>query len=195
MKLISTTLTGLLIYWLNFSAAYAGEVLSYHVDYIDNEYHLDISMLINASPKKVWHLLTNYKNLSQLSHAIHKSDVIKTDNKTTRIKVISKGCLLVFCRTLTQVQDASELIIGKQNKRYLMINEVEGQSDFKSGYTLWQIVPKKNMTHVAISARLNPDFWIPPLLGPWLFQKKLVEQTTQLIINLETLAQNELEPQ
>ena len=194
MKLIPTLLPGLLVFWLNFPAAYAGEVLRSHVDYLDNEYHLDVSMRIDASPAKVWGLLTNYKNLNQLSHDIHESDVLKTDNKTTRIKVISKGCLLFFCRTLTQVQDAIELIPGKQNTRYLMVNEVEGQSDFKSGYTLWQVEPKKNMTHVTISARLKPGFWIPPFLGPWLFQKKLVEQATRLINNLENLAQNELQP-
>lgn len=177
------------------SVTYAGEVLSSDVDYDNSEYHLNIAMRINASHKQVWQRLTNYKNLKQLSDTIRESHILKVDNETTRIKVINEVCMLFFCRTLTQVQDARELVPYKQNQSYLMVSEVEGQSDFKTGYTLWQVEPELNTTRVTISARLKPDFWIPPLLGPWLFQGKLVKQATQLINNLETLAQHDLPPQ
>jgi hypothetical protein len=76
-----------------------------------------------------------------------------------------------------------------------MITEVAGKSDFSSGYTLWHVIPQKQSSQVTISVRLKPGFWIPPFLGPWLFQKKLLQQGEELMTNLEKLNTHELPPQ
>jgi len=183
----------ILIYGLFNSATYAGDILIANVVHNENEYHLNIVMRINTTAEPIWQKLTDYENLNKISPTVVRSHILEIKNKTTRVKVTSEGCILFFCRTINQIQDIQIRESATQNKRELIINDVEGKSDFKTGYTLWQIEPELNATRVTIRARLNPDFWIPPILGTWLFKNKLLEQTTQLITNLETLAQYELQ--
>lgn len=162
--------------------AYAGNVSKAYVDYDGEEYHLNLIMHVKAPAKKVWYHLTNYQQLKKVNPAITQSKVIKNSKKTTRVKVISEGCVMFFCRIITQVQDIRDLGQG-----YLVISEVKDQGDFASGYTLWHVTPHQQGTQVTIRARLKPGFWIPPLIGPWLFQKKLLEQGKTVINNLEKL--------
>ena len=171
-------------YLLLFSATnvFAGSVNKSYVDYDGNEYHLNLIMSINAPSNKVWQLLTDYKNLQKVNPVIQQSQVLKRA-KATRVKVISKGCIWFFCRTITQVQDIRDLGRG-----FLVISEVEGKSDFASGYTMWHVIPQQHGTRVTIRAKLKPDFWIPPFIGPWLFQDALVQQGETVINNLEKLA-------
>ena len=161
--------------------SYAGTVSKAYVDYDGEEYHLNLIMLVDAPSTKVWHHLTNYKQLKQVNPAVKHSKVIKR-GKTTRIKVVSEGCIWFFCRTINQLQDIKDLGQG-----YLVISEVNGKSDFSSGYTMWRVIPHQQGTQVTIRARLKPDFWIPPFIGPWLFQDTLLQQGKIVINNLEKL--------
>lgn len=160
----------------------AGTVKKAYVDYDGDEYHLNLIMQIKAPVKKVWPLLTNYSQLKKVNDSVTHSQVLKAQKNITRIKVTSEGCVIFFCRTVTQVQDIRDLGQG-----YLVISEVSGQSDFTSGHTLWHVVPHQQGTQVTIRARLKPGFWIPPFIGPWLFQKKLLGQGETVINNLEKL--------
>lgn len=163
------------------SVLHAGQVSKSYVDYDGEEYHLNLIMLVDAPSTGVWQYLTNYRQLQRVNPAVKKSQVIKR-GKTTRIKVISEGCVWFFCRILTQVQDIRNLGQG-----YLVISEVPGESDFSSGYTMWHVIPHQQGTQVTIRARLTPDFWIPPFIGPWLFQNALLKQGETVINNLEKL--------
>ena len=63
-------------------------------------------------------------------------------------------------------------------------------SDFRYGYArlnLWQEV---DGTRILIRSEVEPDFWIPPLIGPWLIKRKLLSETLETVDNLELLAKN-----
>ena len=171
-----------LLFTLGSPLSHAGNVTHSYVDYDGDEYHLNLIMHISAPSPKVWQHLTNYKQLNKVNELVTHSEILQTSNTITRVKVVSEGCVLFFCRTITQVQDIRNLGQG-----YLVISEVEGQSDFSSGYTMWHVINIKQGAQVTIRARLKPDFWIPPFIGPWLFQNKLLEQGEALINKLESL--------
>lgn len=166
---------------LGSNLSHAGSVTKSYVDYDGDEYHLNLVMFIHAPSTHVWRQLTNYNQLQRVNPVVKQSSVIKS-GRTTRVKVVSEGCIWFFCRTITQLQDIKNLGQG-----YLVISEVEGESDFASGYTMWHVTPYQQGSRVTIRARLKPGFWIPPLLGPWLFQKKLLQQGETVINNLEKL--------
>jgi hypothetical protein len=71
---------------------------------------------------------------------------------------------------------------------YIMLIDENGKSDFKHGHTLWRVRPIGGGTRVTISADMQPDFWIPPIIGTYLFKKKLLKEGTMLVNNLEQLA-------
>jgi len=169
------------IFWLNSSLA--GEVLDSHVDTYKGHYLLGIDMLIDADTERVHQLLTDYAHLDRLSHSITRSEVLQSTPPNYRLRVTTDGCLLFFCRELVQVQDVTEL-----NDGYILVTVLPEMSDFSYSRNMWRIRAQNNRTRVTYSSDLVPDFWIPPLIGTSIFKHKLLEETRQLIENLEQLA-------
>src|SRR5210317_1549140 len=99
------TLVIFLLLALGSQLSHAGSVSHSYVDYDGDEYHLNLIMHINAPSSKVWQHLTNYNQLSKVNELVTHSEILQASNATTRVKVISEGCVLFFCRMITQVQD------------------------------------------------------------------------------------------
>lgn len=161
----------------------AGEVLDSHVGTNGDHYLLRIDMLINAETERVRQLLTDYAHLDHLSNSITRSELLETNPPNYRIRVTTDGCMLFFCRELVQVQDVTEL-----NDGYILVTVLPEMSDFTYSRNMWRIRPQAGGTRVTYSSDLVPGFWIPPLIGTSIFKRKLLEETRQLIENLEQLA-------
>jgi hypothetical protein len=165
-------------------AAQAGEVLESRVQHQGGQYLIHLQMDIEAPAERVFTLLTDYAQLNRLSEAVVHSEVLARNGNQTRIRVVTRGCVLFYCRDVTQVQTATDLGRG-----YVMLVDDPEASDFQSGRTLWHIEPRGETTRVTLSAELQPGFWIPPLIGPALFKRKLLKEGTLLINTLEDHAQ------
>lgn len=164
--------------------SHAGEVLKSYVEDEGDHYLVYLDMALAADAKKVYARLTNFNALHLINNNVIKSTLIKSTNKTHRVRVEMQGCVLFFCKELLQVQDVTELEGG-----YIMINVDPGPSNFEFGHILWHIRGDKQRTRVTFSADIVPDFWIPPLIGPWILKRILLAEGKQTIQNLETLAQ------
>jgi hypothetical protein len=145
-----------------------------------------LQMQIDAPSAEVYKRLTDFNQLHQLSDMIKESRVLETNGTQQRVEVISEGCVLFFCRRVTQIQTAMTLGRG-----YLQVIDEPGASDFKSGRTLWHIAPVDNGTRVTLSADIEPDFWVPPLIGTAIFKHKLIKESTTLINNVEQKSRND----
>ncbi|MEJ2508749.1 MAG: SRPBCC family protein [Gammaproteobacteria bacterium] len=162
--------------------ACAGEVLSSHVDYTDDHYLIDIDMRIDANADKVFARLQDYNHLHRINSAIKSSRLLKTDGRIKRVRIVTRGCVWFYCRRVEQVQNIEEI-----RDRYLVATIDPKVSDFKYGRVIWHVWHDDTGTRIRFSADLVPDFWIPPLIGPWVMKKKLLEEGRQTITGLERL--------
>ena len=65
---------------------------------------------------------------------------------------------------------------------------IPDQSDFRQGIVEWRIEPTdQEHSHISVYARLEPDFWIPPLIGPWIVKYVLRREALETIESLEKL--------
>ncbi len=161
----------------------AGDVLDSHVGTHEGHYLLRIDMLIDADTERVRALLTDYAHLDRLSPSITQSELLESNPPKYRLRVTTDGCMLFFCRELVQVQEVTEL-----NGGYILVTVVPEMSDFTYSQNMWRIRNQNDRTRVTYSSDLVPGFWIPPLVGTSIFKNKLLEETRQLIENLEYLA-------
>jgi len=161
---------------------HAGEVLSSHVDYTDDHYLIDIDMRIDANADKVFARLQDYNHLYRVNSAIKSSRLLKTDGRVKRVRIVTRGCVWFYCRRVEQVQNIEEV-----RDRYLVATIDPKVSDFKYGRVIWHVWRDDKGTRIRFSADLVPDFWIPPLIGPWVMKKKLLEEGRQTITGLERL--------
>jgi hypothetical protein len=58
-------------------------------------------------------------------------------------------------------------------------------SDFRSGLARWQLTARGAATQLEFSNSFEPDFWVPPVIGPWLIKRKLVWEVTETAMYIE----------
>jgi hypothetical protein len=71
--------------------------------------------------------------------------------------------------------------------RLLVAKLVRQDSDLRSGNARWQLSDAKGKTHLLFEARLEPDFWIPPLIGPLVVKHMLYTEAVDTVNTLERL--------
>lgn len=162
----------------------SGEVISSFVDEIDDHYIIRVDMRINAELKDVYKHLIDIKNIYKLNDTIIKSDLKYSKGKQHEVEVLTKGCVLFFCSEQIQYQKVTELGNG-----YIMVHLVPEKSDFISGEILWQVFAENGNTRVVFAADFEPDFWVPPLIGPWILTDVFLTESQETINELEKLAQ------
>ncbi len=166
---------------------HAGEVLRARVGSYQDRYLVHVDMLIRDRPEKVYARLTDYEHLDQLSDSIIESQLLYKAPPHYRVRIITSGCVQgLFCQEIIQVQEVTELPNG-----YILVVVVPELSDLKYSRSLWYIRAEGEDTRVTYSAALVPDFWIPPLIGSYIFKTKLLEESLAIIQGLEQTAPGE----
>lgn len=164
--------------------AVAGEVITAKVEHNDKRYIVEVEVLIKANAKKVKALLTDYNRLTLLNDSIRESYIVYSlDDFSHRVFVRTEACVSFFCKTLVQVQDVEEL-----PGNIIIATVVAEKSDFDYAHTRWKITAVGQQTRVNFNTELRPSFWIPPLIGPLLIEKKLRDEVLNTIEGLEKLA-------
>lgn len=167
------------------SVVFSGEVIKSTVSHKKNIYTASLEMHINAPANKVYALFTDYDELSRLSDNITDSEIIDEDPPEYTVIVKTHNCVLFFCIDLKQTQYVLELGEG-----YIAVEDIKGQSDFIYAESHWHIYPYKKGTRVTFKSEMKPGFWLPPLIGPWYFKKRMLKETKNMIERLEKLATN-----
>ncbi len=180
---LAACLAGLLSAVPDVPALQAGEVLDSHVEYEDGHFLIDLNMRIEAKPAAVRARLTDYNHLGRINGAIRKSRLVSSTPGGRRVYIETRGCVLFFCKRIVQTQDISE-----PAPDYLVARIDPTVSDFSYGRVVWHLAPDGTGTRVRFTADLEPDFWVPPLIGPWAIKRKLLEEGRQTIAGLEKLA-------
>ena len=171
------------------STLFAGEVIKSHVEFNDGLYVANLEIQIEAPTKKVYALFTDFDYLTQLSDNITNSELVSGEYPEYIVEIKTHNCVLFFCKDIKQTQHVIE-----QGEGYISVEDIEGKGDFVSAITLWHIRAVDSGTRVTFHAEMKPDFWLPPLLGPWLFKKRLIKDTQAMIERLEELATDDNEP-
>ncbi len=169
---------------------HAGEVLRARVSSYQDRYLVHVDMLIRDRPERVYARLTDYAHLDRLSDSIVESRLLYEDPPHYRVRLITSGCVQgLFCQDITQVQEVTELPNG-----YILVVVIPELSDLKYSRSLWYIRAEGEDTRVTYSSALVPDFWIPPLIGSYIFKTKLLEESLAIIQGLEQTDSEPSEP-
>jgi len=159
----------------------AAEIRHLEVTREQQLYRIHLEARIAAPTRELWTALTDYPNLHRLSPAIKSSQVLGTDpDGGQRVHTLSQVCVWIFCRDLEHVQR-----FRSPGPRRLEAHSVPELSDFSFGVSHWTLVPQPRGTRLEFSARLQPAFEVPPLLGPLLVQQGLRNTTLEVLQGLE----------
>lgn len=172
--------------WLTLCAfeAAAGQVYTALVTHQSGSYFVEVDALIHAPEPVVRRLLTDYEHLSRVNPAIESSEILlERKAGDYRVRTVTKACVWFYCKRIRQVQDVIESQDGS-----ITATVIPELSDFQHGYARVNVWREPTGTRVLIRSEVRPDFWIPPIIGPWLIKRKLRSEALETVHNLEQVA-------
>lgn len=147
-------------------------------------YRIRAVALIAAPVSYVRGVLTDYRFIYRLNPSIIESDVLKEDDDgaiNVRTKVV--GCAAYFCEELDRVEKVRLLPSGD-----LQAEIIPELSQFKTGKTLWRFKPVGDYCEVTYLSDMEPDIYIPPVVGKFLIKKAIREEMQISFTNLEKIS-------
>jgi hypothetical protein len=131
-------------------------------------------------------VLTDYGFPDRLNPKVTKREIISRKNGITRVLTEIHSCVFFFCKDVALIQDVTVVA----NTIHASIVPDEG--DFRSGHFRWSVSSGYNSsTQIAFEAIMEPDFFIPPLIGGFFIRKRLRQEILTTAANLETEATRE----
>lgn len=159
----------------------AGEVTSVQVDYREGVYAVSIDAQIDAPRTYVYRLLTDYDKLTRISPSVIESRVlIQLDDHVHRTTLVTRLCVLFYCKNLRQTQD---MVQHPEGLLTAMI--VPKDSDFKGGFARWRLSRRNVGTRLQFDAHLQPDFWVPSFAGQFILKIMLTKEAVYTVQGLE----------
>jgi uncharacterized protein YndB with AHSA1/START domain len=166
----------------------AAEVTRAEVAHAEDLYTLTLEAYLAAPPLAVFAVITDYRHIQDLHRRVRESRVLRRiDARTTDVYTLLKGCVAaIFCKSIRRVERITE------TPPYELTAEViPGESDLKSGFVRWRLYPEGEGTRLVYESEMEPDFWVPPVLGDALMSRSIRNTTQEMIERVEELAREQ----
>jgi len=161
-----------------------GEVRQAAVQHEDGVYILALDVMLSAPFEAVYAIVSDYDRLYRISEVLVETRLLPdAGDGLRRRRLVTRTCILIFCFTARMVETVQE------SGNAIFTRIVPGESDFKSGRTEWHVLPlDARHSRIRLYSELEPDFWIPPFIGPYLLKRKMLSEARKSIRRIEALA-------
>lgn len=154
------------------------------IEHDDGIYRLVSTAFLAAPQEAVFDVLTDYERFGRISSTYTDYGFLEpAADGTPIIYTTMEGCVLFFCVTMRRVErmevDAPSSI---------RTDALPEQSDFKLSISEWTLEPEADGTKMIYRLTMEPDFWIPPLIGPWALKQRLERGGRGAVNRIERLA-------
>jgi hypothetical protein len=165
-------------------SAFAAEMLQMKLWEEEGRYHLRSSSQIKAPPDLIFKTLIDYDNFHRLSGGIKETRYLKPDQDGTAVAfTLVETCVLSFCKSIKK----TERLTTKNNTEIHLEVDPE-RSDFLFMHSTWIIKADGDYSELSYNMDMQPDFWIPPLIGTWVLKRKLHTTAMNMAHRLEKMA-------
>ena len=169
------------------SLAQPAELRDILIERNDDYYRLNSKAWFDASPESLYDVLSNYDLFIKFTSAIAESRNVEPDEKG-RPQFFSRmeGCVLVWCKSFVR----NGYLVLSPVKEIVAITNPK-TSDFKLSRESWKLIPENGGTLLVYEFHMIPDFWVPPVLGPFYIKRALNAGGVKAINRIEALARGE----
>lgn len=165
----------------------AAEMRFLEVQRDDDLYRLKSITWFDARAEALYDVLRNYELFSKFTSAVVESKNLEPDAEgRPQYFTRMEGCVLLWCRSFNRIgylvlQPSTEIVAHADPER----------SDFKKSRERWQLIPEGDGTVLVYEFEMVPDFWVPPVLGPYYIKRALRSGGERAIGRIEALARGE----
>jgi hypothetical protein len=175
---------GLLCFLFLHLSATAAELTDIEVAHEDGRYSLKSTTIFDASQSQLYGVLTDYDQFKKFATAFVETENRGPDEQgRPQFYTRMEGCVLLFCKSYLRV-GYLEL---KPEYDIVAIVDPE-QSNFKYSRERWQLIPEGEQTKLIYEFEMEPAFWVPPLVGPYVIKKSMRSGGEKAVNRIEALA-------
>jgi hypothetical protein len=172
----------------------AAAVLSATLDRVDltetdGRYQLVADSWLDATPDAISAVLLNFEDdaYTQISEIYKESDALGNDaDGTPLVYTLVEGCVMLFCRKMSRVERLEVV-----TPTFIRSTVIPERSDFRYSTAEWTLTPEGEGTRVHYRMALEPNFWLPPMIGPTLLRRILMRGGVDAVERIEELAQEQ----
>lgn len=165
-------------------SAFAADLRFIEVEREDDVYSLRSVAWFDTDAKSLYELLIDYDQFPRFTSAIVEArNLAADDSGRPGFYTRMEGCVLFWCQNFVrtgylQLEPMVEIVA---------VTDPE-QSNFKLATERWQLRPEKGGTLLIYEFDMEPDFWVPPVVGPYFIKRELKSGGENALQRIEALA-------
>lgn len=165
--------------------AHAAEITQSEIKFVGRAYLYQFEVNIDAPIDATRQIVTDYNNTDKINDGVVDSRILETyDEHNLKRKLWIEYCLLIFCFDLLFVENVEEIDGNK-----IVTTVIPSESNFKRGTATWTLTALSDtQTQIKVIAEQEPDFWIPPVIGPPLMRRAFTKEIEETVEKIEQAA-------
>ena len=165
--------------------SHSATIHSVEIDRVGARYKLVSDTFLAAPQSAVFRVLMDYDQFERISSVFEESYFLEPDSDGTPLVYTKvEGCVWFFCKTLERVER-----LEFNPPDYIVTTALPERSDFRFSRSEWELLPDEGGTRVIYRLEMEPDFWVPPVVGPLIIKRRLVNGGEDAVTRIEVLAQ------
>ena len=150
-----------------------------------NQYSLRSVTWFDASQEELYRVLTDYELFKKFTSAIVESwNMGKDEEGRPGYYTRMEGCVLMWCQSFVRIGNLTLEPITR-----IEANADPEQSNFKKSRESWTLSKEGDGTLLVYEFEMVPDFWVPPVIGPYFIKRSLQSGGERAVDRIEALAQ------
>jgi hypothetical protein len=162
----------------------AAELRDILVEKIGDRYYLTSTTYFDASQSQLYKALTDFDKYPLFSSAFVEAENREPDEQgRPGFYTKMEGCALLFCKTYIRIG-----YLELEPERDIVAVVDPEQSNFAYSRERWQLIPEGEGTIMIYNFEMEPGFWVPPLIGPYVIKRALKASGGNAVGRIETVA-------
>jgi Polyketide cyclase / dehydrase and lipid transport len=149
-------------------------------------YSLEVNARLEATPESIYAVLTDFDDnaYSRLSGAYKESRYLEpAADGTPVVYTRMEGCALWHCMSLERTER-----LETKAPYWIKSTVLPEGSNFKHSTSEWMLEADGDGTKMLYKLDMEPDFSVPPIIGPWYLKRTLSQQGLRAVARIERLA-------
>lgn len=155
-------------------------------------YELFADSFLAAPPAEIYAVLLEYDDdaFQRISSVYKESRYLEPEPDGTPIVfTLMEGCVMFFCMSMRRTER-----LETEAFSYIRTETIPEESNFKYATSEWTFAPEGEGTRMSYSLIMEPDFFVPPIVGPWVLKRILSSGGARVIGRIERIARGETLP-
>ncbi|MFK7888907.1 MAG: SRPBCC family protein [Gammaproteobacteria bacterium] len=170
--------------WAPAIGCLGAELVDVTVEIDQKRYTVQSQVMVYAPIEAVFEVLADYDQFERVSSIFKDSRYIERDDIGNGVVFTQmRDCVLFFCKTIDRTEN-----IEVTPPTSIVTRAIPEKSDVKYGLSNWVLEEKDGATRVTFRMQMEPDFWVPPVVGPYFIRKFLREGSADAAQRLENFA-------